>query len=108
MRDDIEKLPLAVILRDLAGVKLPPPIRAFVLEQSVSMRRNGSVSLQVAVRLRKLYRDYRSRIELANEARERARVSMALERMGTSRSEYAELVEAEKRKQKAERDDYGF
>lgn len=108
MRDDTETLPIAMILRDLAGVKLPEPKRAFVLDAVTTMRHKGSVSLDVAVRLRKLYRDNRGRIDLANEARERARVSMALEREGVSRSEYAKRVEDEQRQQKAERDDFGF
>jgi hypothetical protein len=59
--------------------------RSAVLGAQETLQRNGSVAPAIATMLRGLYRSNVSKIREVEAARERARVTMALERNGSSR-----------------------
>ena len=60
--------------------------RLAVLSAQETMQRTGSVPPAIASTLRAMYRSNLSKIREVEAARERARVTMALERNGSSRS----------------------
>ena len=100
-------IPIATVIADLLAVQLGGR-RSRVLEARKVLQDNGSIPVLLASELRRLYAANAARIVELHAARERARVSMALERNGADRSSL-EAVVAERAAVDAKRkDDLGF
>jgi hypothetical protein len=78
---DVEALPVHELLADLRAVKLRKEHRLKVVQAKAAFEKNGSLPTRLVIELREIYRRYSKAIRTLHESRERARVSMAKERL---------------------------
>jgi hypothetical protein len=104
---DPQGLPVAQVIADLLAVPLGGR-RSAVLEARKRLQERGSLPESLARELRSLYAKHATRIADVYEARERARVSMALASTGADRQSLeASVAEREQAKAK-KKGDLGF
>ena len=101
---DLEEFAAWQLIKMVKSAKLKPHDRNWVNTVDGRMSSTGAVTVAQTTRLRELAWRNREAINAAEEARERARKSMALEASGKSKAE----VDAEIEKAKEEREDLGF
>ena len=96
------------LLDDLKQVKLPKSQRVKLTQARVAFQAHGSLPTKVVIELRALYRRHSKSIEKVYEARERARISMAKQRMGLSDEDLRERREERISGLRSQVDDLGF
>lgn len=82
--------------------------RSAVLEAQKTLQRTGTIPVSVAASLRKMYVANLAKIREAHAARERARVSMALEKSGTDRSSLDAESQRKAKEAAVKKGDLGF
>ena len=82
--------------------------RSAVLEAQKTLQGTGSIPVSVAASLRRMYGLNLAKIREAHEARERARVSMALEKSGGTRSSLNAESERKAKEAASKKGDLGF
>lgn len=111
MLPDAETLSVHELLADLKQVKLRKEHRVKVIQARAVFESRGSLPTPTVIGLRAIYKRYSSAIRKVYEARERARVSMAKERL---RKQGVSGKDLEKRREqrisglRAKVDDLGF
>lgn len=83
----MEAAEVANILRDLRSVKMDKARRAFVDRTRDGFESTGAISLEVLIKLRKLCATYSRQLSELYQARERARITNGLRKIGMTRSE---------------------
>jgi quinol monooxygenase YgiN len=105
--DDVDSIPPHALIADLLAVPLGGQ-RQDVLGARALLEATGSVPYEVVISLRALYKKNSVRIQKVYESRERARISMALEGMATTRDKVEAEAERRKREREAQKDDMGI
>ena len=95
-------------IRDLGSIKLSKEKIRFVSLAKESLQSNGSLAPDTRKKLNKIYRDHARSLKSLHESRERARISMARQKMGLSESDVHALQKARVRTLKAQINDFGF
>lgn len=81
MLPDAELLSVHELLTDLRQVKLPKKHRVKIVQARAVFEAHGALQTPVVIGLRAIYKSYGTAIRKMYEARERARVSMAKEKL---------------------------
>jgi hypothetical protein len=100
-------VPIATVIADLLSIQLGGR-RSRVLDARKALQDKGSIPVSLATELRGLYAKNAARIAELHAARERARVSMALERNGTGRADLEAVVTERAAADAKRKDDLGF
>lgn len=96
------------MLSDLKSIKLQPEDRTFVLAAVETFRGQGGVGPQTRDRLIELHRRHRRQIREVNEAREKARYTNGIKKLGLTRGEVAERAKARSQEEDRARSDLGI
>lgn len=105
--EDVDRIPPHALIADLLAVPLGGQ-RQDVLGAKALLETTGSVPYGLVISLRALYKKNSGRIREVYESRERARVSMAIEGMGTTRGDVEAEAERRRQEQEARKDDMGI
>ena len=79
-----DSVPVHQIFDDLFQIKLNRKKRGELIKARAIFRANGALAPWMVSEIRKMYRDHHPAVEKMYEARERARISIAKQRMGLS------------------------
>ena len=105
---DPEVVSIDQLLADLRQVKLAKPQRIKLTQARVAFEAHGNLPTKIVVELRALYRRFSKAIEKVYEARERAKISMAKERMGLTDEDLRERRDERMSGLRSRVEDLGF
>lgn len=88
----MSNLMLNELLDDLRSVKLPSNTRAFVDRCRDSIQSNGDIPLDDKRKIREIGRRYSVQLNALHAARERARRTNSLKRMGITQEQANEMI----------------
>ena len=100
-------VPVHQLIADLLSIKLGDR-RSAVLEAQKKLQDTGSVSLLVAKMLRSIYSSNQAKIRAVYEARERAKVSLALQEIQKTRTELDAEATAKAKDELRKKNELGF
>jgi len=103
-----EEMEVGEILRDLRSIKVPPKTREFIDRARDYLEKNGGLSVDVQMKVRRICQRYRVQMKELHASRERARRTNGLKRMGITRAEAEMRVEQRRKEQELLRQDVGF
>lgn len=98
----------AILLEEFRAIKLPKNERAFVDNARRSLQQNGDLMLAIKKELRLLARRYVRQLKALRIAREKAKKTVSLKKLGISSSEAARRVKARQQEEKENKNDFGF
>lgn len=104
----MEAAEVANTLRDLRSVKLRPEQRAFVDRARAVLEATGGIPLDVRMDLRRLCSCYAKQLTELHRARERARITNGLRKVGLTRADAAAIRSDRVQREGALRADLGI
>lgn len=103
-----DEIPLHQLIDMLARTRMPVESKGLVIKYRRQFQSGGALPTPKVLELKVLFRRYRRRIKTDEEARERARISMARERIGMTEAESKVLQQVRINEMRRKVEDFGI